>query len=93
MGAVVQALTATSELASHFEVVGPVIDELYESLEPERFGGAMLLGVDGVCVISHGSSNAKAILNAIKVAREMVDEDVVAELRAAVAPTAPAASV
>jgi glycerol-3-phosphate acyltransferase PlsX len=92
VGAVVQALTATDELASRFEVMRPAIDELYESLEPERFGGAMLLGVDGVCVISHGSSSSKAILNAIKVAREMVDEHVVAELRAAVALTAPATS-
>ena len=45
----------------------------------------MLLGVDGVCIISHGSSSAKAVFNAIKMAREMVVEDVVAELRAAVA--------
>ena len=88
----VQALTSTDELASHYEVVRPAIDELYESLEPERFGGAMLLGVDGVCVISHGSSSSKAIVNAIKVARDMVDEDVVAELRAAVARTEPIAS-
>ena len=84
VGAVVKALTATEELASHFVVVGPALDDLYESLEPESFGGAMLLGVDGVCIISHGSSSAKAVLNAIKMAREMVDEDVVAELRDAV---------
>ena len=45
----------------------------------------MLLGVDGVCIISHGSSSSKAVLNAIKMAREMVVEEVVEELRAAVA--------
>ena len=38
----------------------------------------------GVCIISHGSSSAKAVVNAIKMAREMVVEEVVAELRAAV---------
>jgi glycerol-3-phosphate acyltransferase PlsX len=85
MGAVAQALTATPELAGHFEVVRPVLDDLYERLEPESFGGAMLLGVDGVCIISHGSSSAKAVANAIKMAREMVEEEVVAELRGAVA--------
>jgi glycerol-3-phosphate acyltransferase PlsX len=87
MGAVAQALTATEELAAHFEVVRPALDDLYERLEPEGFGGAMLLGVDGVCIISHGSSSAKAVLNAIKMAREMVVDGVVGELRAAVAPT------
>ena len=80
-----QALTATDELAAHFEPVRPALDDLYERLEPESFGGAMLLGVDGVCIISHGSSSAKAVFNAIKMAREMVVEEVVAELRAAVA--------
>ena len=84
MGAVVEALTATDELARHFEVVRPAIDDLYERLEPESFGGAMLLGVNGVCIVSHGSSSAKAVVNAIKMAGEMVDEEVVAELRAAV---------
>jgi glycerol-3-phosphate acyltransferase PlsX len=87
MGAVAQALTATDELAAHFEVVGPALDDLYERLEPESFGGAMLLGVDGVCIISHGSSSSKAVLNAIKMAREMVVDGDVGELRAAVAPT------
>jgi len=85
MGAVEQALTATDELAMHFEPIRPALDDLYERLEPESFGGAMLLGVDGVCIISHGSSSSKAVLNAIKMAREMVVEEVVAELRAAVA--------
>jgi glycerol-3-phosphate acyltransferase PlsX len=69
----------------HFEPIRPALDDLYERLEPESFGGAMLLGVDGVCIISHGSSSSKAVFNAIKMAREMVVEEVVEELRAAVA--------
>jgi glycerol-3-phosphate acyltransferase PlsX len=85
MAAVEQALTATDDLAAHFEPVRPALADLYERLEPESFGGAMLLGVSGVCIISHGSSSSKAVLNAIKMAREMVVEEVVAELRAAVA--------
>ncbi len=84
MNAVEQALTSEDHLAAGFEPMRPVFDGLYESLEPESFGGAMLLGVRGVCIISHGSSSAKAMFNAIKMAREMVVEDVVAELRAAV---------
>ena len=40
----------------------------------------MLLGVDGVCIISHGSSSATAIVNAMRVADEMVEADVVGHL-------------
>ena len=54
-------------------------------LDPEETGGAMLLGVDGVCVISHGSSSARAILNAVRVAHEAVTGDLVGSLRDAVA--------
>jgi phosphate acyltransferase len=56
-------------------------------MDPESTGGAILLGVDGVCVISHGSSSATAILNAVAVARDLVEADLVAELAAAVAPS------
>jgi glycerol-3-phosphate acyltransferase PlsX len=38
-----------------------------------EYGGALLLGVRGVCVICHGSSNANAIKNAIRVAAEFAD--------------------
>jgi glycerol-3-phosphate acyltransferase PlsX len=44
----------------------------------------MLLGVNGVCVISHGSSNATAIVNALRVAAEMVEAHVVTRLAEAV---------
>jgi glycerol-3-phosphate acyltransferase PlsX len=65
----------------------PALLPLYETLDPDSYGGAMLLGVDGVCIISHGSSGARAIVNAIRVAREMVDADLVGQLRAAVGAT------
>ena len=53
-------------------------------LLPDNTGGAMLLGVEGVCIISHGSSSAGAIVNAVRVARDCVDADVVTRLREAV---------
>ncbi|MBA4188638.1 MAG: phosphate acyltransferase PlsX [Planctomycetaceae bacterium] len=50
------------------------------------FGGAPLLGVDGVCIICHGSSKERAIANAIGVAatgvREKVNDAIVAEVEA-----------
>jgi glycerol-3-phosphate acyltransferase PlsX len=53
-------------------------------LLPDNTGGALLLGVEGVCIISHGSSSATAIVNAARVARDCVRADVVTQLRAAV---------
>jgi glycerol-3-phosphate acyltransferase PlsX len=54
-------------------------------LDPDATGGAMLLGVEGVCIISHGSSGARAIVSAVRVATEMVDAGLVDRLRAAIA--------
>jgi glycerol-3-phosphate acyltransferase PlsX len=39
-------------------------------LDPSEYGGAPLLGVRGVCIIGHGSSNERAIFNGIRVAAE-----------------------
>lgn len=41
-------------------------------MDPEMTGGAPLLGVRGVCIITHGSSSSRAIYNAIRVASESV---------------------
>jgi glycerol-3-phosphate acyltransferase PlsX len=72
------------ENAPHVEALMPSLLRLYGSLDPETYGGAMLLGVDGVCIISHGSSSARAVTNALRVAREMVEHDLVGELRRAI---------
>ena len=49
---------------------------LRKSLDYAEYGGAPLLGVDGVCIICHGKSSPKAIKNAIKLASRMVKEEV-----------------
>jgi glycerol-3-phosphate acyltransferase PlsX len=41
-------------------------------LDPESYGGAPLLGVNGVCIITHGSSSERAIYHAIRVAKDSV---------------------
>ena len=41
-------------------------------LDPDLYGGAPLLGCNGVCIISHGASSAKAIYHAIRMARDSV---------------------
>ncbi|MCL4448315.1 MAG: phosphate acyltransferase PlsX [Actinobacteria bacterium] len=53
------------------KVLLPFLAPLADELDPESTGGAMLLGVDGVCIISHGSSSARAIANAIQVAYKL----------------------
>lgn len=65
----------------------PALLPLYDTFDPDSTGGAILLGVDGVCIISHGSSSARAMLNGIKVAKEMVDTDMVGAIRTAIAAT------
>ena len=61
----------------HTEALMPALLNLYSKFDPDSTGGAILLGVDGVCIISHGSSSARAMLNGIKVAKDMVDCDMV----------------
>jgi phosphate acyltransferase len=56
---------------------------LKKQLDPEMYGGAPLLGVNGVCIIAHGGSSRHAIYHAIRVASEavafQVNEDIMAE--------------
>ncbi len=84
MMALFTALGERPEAAEAAQVLGPELDELYTVFHPDSYGGAMLLGVKGVCIISHGSSSALAIENAIKVASEMVEADVVGNITASV---------
>jgi len=50
--------------------------ELKKKMDYSEYGGAPLLGVDGRCIISHGSSSSKAIKNAIRVAAKSKEQDV-----------------
>lgn len=61
-----------------------LLSPIASELNPEAVGGAMLLGVNGIAIISHGSAGPLAIENAIKVARDMVDRDLIGALSRAV---------
>ena len=63
----------------------PALLPMAGEVDPETTGGAVLLGVNGVCVISHGSSSARAIVNAIKVAHHAATENLVQRVEAAIA--------
>ena len=45
-------------------------------LDHTEYGGAPLLGVKGVCIVTHGSSNANAMKNAVRVAAEFYESGV-----------------
>ena len=54
----------------------PFMKRIYEKINYEEFGGALLLGVKGITIISHGRSKAYAIKNAVRVAKEAVEKGV-----------------
>ncbi|WP_425060804.1 Phosphate acyltransferase [Sporomusa carbonis] len=62
-------------------LVLPALKGLKKKLDYAEYGGAPLLGVNGGFIICHGSSRAKAIKNAIRVAKEFTEQDVVSHIR------------
>jgi glycerol-3-phosphate acyltransferase PlsX len=85
VAAILGAFGTSPETQAAGDVLLPALLPLYATLDPDNTGGAMLLGVDGLCLISHGSSSATAVVNAVRVAKELHDHGIVERLRAAVA--------
>jgi glycerol-3-phosphate acyltransferase PlsX len=85
MRAVLGAFETDDATRAAGEVLLPALLPLVGELDPETYGGAVLLGTRGVCIISHGSSSARAIVNAVRVASEAVEADLVSLLAGAVA--------
>ena len=82
--AVFGVMTSTEEAVKASEVLLPLLLPLATEMDPDSYGGALLLGVDGVCIISHGSSSSTAVVNALRVARDMVEQGLVDRLRQSV---------
>jgi glycerol-3-phosphate acyltransferase PlsX len=80
-GMVFQVLESTPETREASALLLPLLLKAAEVFDPEITGGAVLLGVKGVCVISHGSSSALAIVNAVKVAMECIEGKLVDRMR------------
>jgi phosphate acyltransferase len=67
-------LTELQEYAPELlEKFKPVMKKIYARHDWQEHGGAPLLGVDGICMICHGRSEAKAIMNAVRVAKRLVN--------------------
>jgi glycerol-3-phosphate acyltransferase PlsX len=58
------------------------LKRVYKKIDYTEYGGAQLLGVDGVCVIGHGRSNPAAVRNAVARAREFVANGVQEKIQA-----------
>lgn len=76
--------TSTPDAIEASQALIPLMMPLVKEMDPDSYGGALLLGVDGVCIISHGSSSADAVVNAVGVARDMVQGGLVDRLRQSV---------
>jgi glycerol-3-phosphate acyltransferase PlsX len=62
-------------------------------LDHTEYGGAPLLGVKGVCIITHGSSNANAMKNAVRVAAELAERGITQSIERGLAALRPAAQM
>ncbi len=86
MDAILEVFDADEEARGAAAVLLPRLAPMAAAFDPEGVGGAMLLGIDGVCVISHGSSSARAIVSAVQVAHDVATAGLVERLARALAP-------
>ncbi|NJN56655.1 MAG: phosphate acyltransferase PlsX [Leptolyngbyaceae cyanobacterium SL_5_9] len=59
----------------------PNLRRIKQRMDHAEHGGGLLLGVAGICIISHGSSQAPSIFNAIRLAKEAVDHNVLDQIQ------------
>jgi glycerol-3-phosphate acyltransferase PlsX len=62
-------------------LVKPAFGDIFRRMDYAEYGGAPLLGVNGLSVICHGSSRARAIKNAIRYTAKAVKENLVESLQ------------
>jgi len=80
LGALRREIEASTRGSLGGALIRPATRALRTRLDPETHGGAYLLGLRGIVVISHGSSSRRAIVNAIRLAARGVEHDVVGRL-------------
>jgi glycerol-3-phosphate acyltransferase PlsX len=57
-------------------ILKPNLKRIKQRVDHAEHGGGLLLGVAGVCIISHGSSQAPSVFNSIRLAKEAIDHQV-----------------
>ena len=63
----------------------PAFGKIKQMLDPSEIGAAPLLGIDGLVFVGHGRSDAKAMVSAVRGAKHAVDNNLLSELRKAIA--------
>ena len=66
------------------------LKKIFKKVDYSEYGGAHLLGIDGVCIVGHGRSNPKAVRNAVRVAMECVANGVKDKIQRELSRSAPA---
>lgn len=62
-------------------ILKPNLKRIKQRIDHAEHGGALLLGVNGICIVSHGSSQAPSIFNAIRIAKEAVGHGVIERIQ------------
>jgi glycerol-3-phosphate acyltransferase PlsX len=62
------------------------LKRIYKKLDYSEYGGAHLLGIDGVCIIGHGRSDPNAVKNAVRVAKELLTKNVKEKIQQELSP-------
>lgn len=94
LGKMMKTMIREELKADPLSIVGGVMarrafDRISERTNYARYGGAPLLGVDGIVIVGHGSSTAFAVKHAVRVARTAAEQKIVAAIREGLAATVP----
>ena len=76
-GMMKEEFTSSIPSAAGALLLKPGFRRIKKKVDYTEYGGAPLLGVNGVVIIAHGGSNAKAIYNAIRVAKQGAEQNIV----------------
>ena len=87
-----RAMAMSNESPAEAAFLTETLSALRAEFDPESHGGAVLLGIDGVCIICHGSSSALAIMNAVRLGADLVAADLGGKIRTAVSRPEPGGS-
>lgn len=77
------AMTSTPERKAAAKELLPAFGEATAHMSPDELGGAVLLGVDGVCVVGHGAASPRAVASCVRVAVQAAREGLVPKVAAA----------
>jgi glycerol-3-phosphate acyltransferase PlsX len=81
MGQIKDVLTASTATRLAALTVRPGLRDLAARLDPDSYGGAPLLGVDGLSFIGHGSSSRDAVASALRVSAQAARDDLLERVR------------